>query len=713
MILRRRPRLLVALAVALTLLILFSGALFGIRAAVAWTLENLPIPISYDAFRLTLRPLGVELRGARTTSLPGLPVEESRAEKVRIAVDISRARTLLAGERSMREILRALRHLEATGLAARLTLPSYTGEVRTETLLLQIAGGAEPHKLESPGFQLSLQPRRTEQVTYAERPDGAAAPMDDPSRESREQTIADMLNLRLEEAVALTDTLPRLSFTSGESTIRVDGDEAILSGKVEGGDGELLAASMAIGELPLTLLDPSGKRHRLGGSLSGKLDLAVVSESAASLRGNIAARRVSLNHERLAEERVGPVDLRYKFDAMVDTAVPVPPPQLARRVPGTEDPPPIGAGAPDDAGLRGRLEVTAGTLRIGSVTLEARPILWGLNAPSRELPMPLPARLDLEISLPQTPLQDIVDSTPASLLGPLKGTALEGTLTWDISLEAPFRRLSWTWWEETSRVDGFQIIHIDPAYDIRSLAGAFRQRLGNGPGGQRRLVVVPPSGGGVPNPQEAPLLGTSTTGGRLDPGYRFVPYQDIAPALIGAVVTAEDGEYFRHNGVNWRALTFAAQRNLLEGEVVVGGSTIPMQLAKNLFLDGDRVIARKLQELAFVALANLSGAVSRERILEIYLNLIEFGPGVRGIAEATAHYFGRSPAELTVEQSVWLASIIRSPHFLSRHARVGRVPPYWLERMEGIMELMVERGRLTDEELQAARGVQPEFAVMP
>jgi membrane peptidoglycan carboxypeptidase len=138
-----------------------------------------------------------------------------------------------------------------------------------------------------------------------------------------------------------------------------------------------------------------------------------------------------------------------------------------------------------------------------------------------------------------------------------------------------------------------------------------------------------------------------------------------------------------------------------------------MQLAKNLFLDGDRVIARKLQELAFVALANLSEAVSRERTLEIYLNLIEFGPGVRGIAEATAHYFGRSPAELTVEQSVWLASIIRSPHFLSRHARVGRVPPYWLERMEGIMELMVERGRLTDEELQAARGVQPEFAVMP
>ena len=175
------------------------------------------------------------------------------------------------------------------------------------------------------------------------------------------------------------------------------------------------------------------------------------------------------------------------------------------------------------------------------------------------------------------------------------------------------------------------------------------------------------------------------------------------------MVTAEDGEFFRHNGVNWRAITYAAERNLEEGQIVVGGSTIPMQLAKNLFLDGDRVLARKIQELGLLALANLSEAAGKERLLEIYLNIIEFGPGIRGIAEAAERYFGTTPSELSVPQAVWLASIIRSPHVLSKHAETGQVPPYWLDRMGGIMEIMVERGRLTEEQLHEFRGVQPTF----
>lgn len=701
----RRPRQLIAigLAVILSILILLLLPLLGARAAVSSILSGLPVVVEYDRLGLSLSPLGVELTGVRVSSLPGLPIDETTADEIRVALVPGGALTLTRGQRSLPRMLEALRTVELLGVATRVQLSSHTAAIRTEGLSITGLSGGGPLSIESPGFQARLSGVKAAPASYVERSDRR----DTGAREI--ETIAERLKPMLQSAVTVSETVPPLSLNLGPSTIQVAGESAVLSGKVMIGDGSPLTGTVLVSALPLPLLDGTGGPSIPAGRLSGEVGLRLENEASASLKGTLTAEGVSLRHERVAEELIGPTSLSYEFEATINMEGPVPPAELARPVPGTSEPPPIGAGAPEDSQLTGGLKVTRGVLRIGSVELEARPVLWGLNAPAGDLPLPLPARLELEILLPETPLQEIVESIPASILGPLKGTELEGTAVWDLSLEAPLHRLSWSWWEQTSQVEGFRITTIDPRYDVRSLSETFRHRLGIGESRERPLVTIPSAAGASPGGENAPLLGSTAAGGTPDGSYRFVPYEEIAPAFIGAVITAEDGEFFRHNGVNWRALTYAAQRNLLEGEIVVGGSTIPMQLAKNVFLDGDRVIARKLQELGFVALANLSEAVSRERILEIYLNVIEFGPAVYGIAEAASHYFGTTPANLTVEQSVWLASIIRSPRFLSRHAEAGNVPPYWLERMEGIMELMVERGRLSPEEVEAARGAQPRF----
>ena len=600
------------------------------------------------------------------------------------------------------------------------------------------------------------QPAAPSSDAVAPDPDAAAPPPPAdptpaaPAREEsagRGRTIAARIEAALAQAVALRDGLPAVQLTLEDGTMTVDDEEMQLRGAVESAPGGTLVLRVRVAEAPLAAVaavagaggvqaeaattQPGSADAQPGsadvesglgapapegvsGRASGTLEVAVLSGTKARLTGAFETDDLVIRNESLAERPLGPLSLRYDFDGEIDTQAAFPAAEMARRVPGTEVPAPLGAGAPEDRGLRGAFTVTRGALQVGEVSARFEPVLQGLNAPQGELPFAAPARLDFELELVEAPLGDIVNALPPAVLGPLAGIRLGGTLSWNIALEAPIRRLSWTRWEERNRLDDFTLEEVDPAYDVRNLAGAFRHRIRAADTGYRRDVLIPPWEGESPQVymarwEQVPVLGPTPPNAQPDPTYRYVPYQAIAPSFIGAVVTAEDGEFFRHNGVNWLALTFALEVNLARGEVVTGGSTIPMQLAKNVFLDDRRVVVRKLQELALVAIANVSEAVTRERILEIYLNVIEFGPDVYGIADASAHYFGRSPAQLSVPQSVWLASIIRSPRVLSQHARAGAVPPVWLERMAGMMEIMVERERLTAAELEAARGVQPEF----
>ena len=140
---------------------------------------------------------------------------------------------------------------------------------------------------------------------------------------------------------------------------------------------------------------------------------------------------------------------------------------------------------------------------------------------------------------------------------------------------------------------------------------------------------------------------------------QWVPYQQISGHLKRAVVAAEDAKFNSHNGFDWDGIQKAYEKNVREGEIVAGGSTITQQLAKNLFFSGERAWWRKAQEAAVAVM--LETIMSKQRILEIYLNVIEWGDGVFGAEAAARYHYGISAAGLSAEQAARLAAVVPSP----------------------------------------------------
>ena len=141
--------------------------------------------------------------------------------------------------------------------------------------------------------------------------------------------------------------------------------------------------------------------------------------------------------------------------------------------------------------------------------------------------------------------------------------------------------------------------------------------------------------------------------------HQWVPYQRISGHLKRAVVAAEDAKFADHGGFDWDGIQKAYEKNLREGEIVAGGSTITQQLAKNRFFSGERAWWRKAQE-AVVAVM-LETVMSKRRILEIYLNVIEWGDGVFGAEAAARYHYGTTAAALSPEQAARLAAVVPSP----------------------------------------------------
>ncbi|MGZ8406347.1 MAG: monofunctional biosynthetic peptidoglycan transglycosylase [Nitrospira sp.] len=142
--------------------------------------------------------------------------------------------------------------------------------------------------------------------------------------------------------------------------------------------------------------------------------------------------------------------------------------------------------------------------------------------------------------------------------------------------------------------------------------------------------------------------------------WMWVPLSRISPHLRHAVVAAEDASFFSHEGFDWEGMKEAAKYNLEAGELKRGGSTITQQLAKNLYLSSERSLFRKAREALITR--SLEQHLTKKRILELYLNVAEWGQGVYGAEAAARHHFGKSAEDLTVDEAAWLAAILPSPH---------------------------------------------------
>jgi monofunctional biosynthetic peptidoglycan transglycosylase len=163
---------------------------------------------------------------------------------------------------------------------------------------------------------------------------------------------------------------------------------------------------------------------------------------------------------------------------------------------------------------------------------------------------------------------------------------------------------------------------------------------------------------------------------------QWAPYERISVHLKRAVVAAEDAKFLDHEGFDWEAIQKAIARNEKRGRVVAGASTISQQLAKNLFLSGDRSYLRKAQEAVITWM--LERTLSKRRILELYLNVAEWGEGVFGAEAAARHHFGVPASALDPAQAAWLASVLPSPRRYQR----GRVTPYLAGRVSTIYARM-------------------------
>jgi monofunctional glycosyltransferase len=147
--------------------------------------------------------------------------------------------------------------------------------------------------------------------------------------------------------------------------------------------------------------------------------------------------------------------------------------------------------------------------------------------------------------------------------------------------------------------------------------------------------------------------------------YRWVPYARISVHLKRALIAAEDAKFVEHEGFDWDGIQVALDKNWKRGKTVAGGSTITQQLAKNLFLSPAKSYTRKAEE-ALITLM-LETTLDKERILELYLNVIEWGSGVFGAEAAAQRYFNERASELSAEQAARLAAMAPNPRFYERN----------------------------------------------
>jgi len=164
--------------------------------------------------------------------------------------------------------------------------------------------------------------------------------------------------------------------------------------------------------------------------------------------------------------------------------------------------------------------------------------------------------------------------------------------------------------------------------------------------------------------------------------HRWVPYDQISEHLKRAVIAAEDQRFLDHDGFDVEAIQVAIEKNAQRGRIRHGGSTISQQLARNLFLSPRRTYARKAQEAVITMM--IEHELSKRRILEIYLNVIEWGNGIYGAEAAAQHYYGEAAADLEPEEAARLAAMIPSPRSYTRNPST----PYLEQRTESLLGQM-------------------------
>ena len=209
------------------------------------------------------------------------------------------------------------------------------------------------------------------------------------------------------------------------------------------------------------------------------------------------------------------------------------------------------------------------------------------------------------------------------------------------------------------------------------------------------LYVAAPNGSEFirNNPQTTSLIRQRTaeyqkTGKNVTVQWQWVPISRISPNIIHAVILAEDARFYKHVGFDLDAIRFALEKNMKRKKNAVGASTITQQLVKNLYLSTQKSVPRKVQEV--IIAFKMERYLSKRRILEIYLNVIEFGRGIYGVETAAQHYFNKSAAELNIDEASRLIAILPSPRHHSPYDKSN----FTEHRRKWLLSWLFKTGRI-------------------
>ncbi|RVU02102.1 penicillin-binding protein [Mucilaginibacter limnophilus] len=231
--------------------------------------------------------------------------------------------------------------------------------------------------------------------------------------------------------------------------------------------------------------------------------------------------------------------------------------------------------------------------------------------------------------------QDIFDSFPVGMFESLDGMKVAGKLKYSLNFYMNSKDVDNLKFDSRLDKDDFRIIRYGKV-NLSKLNSTFvyvPYELGK---------PMPPHTIGPENPD-------------------FTPLDQIPPDMRNAIMTAEDPSFYRHSGFVEESIRKSIVTDFKEKRFVRGGSTISMQLVKNAFLSRNKTLSRKIEEILIVWLIENNRIMTKNRMLEVYFNIIEWGRGIYGIAEASRFYFGKHPSQLTLGESIYLASIVPSP----------------------------------------------------
>lgn len=268
-------------------------------------------------------------------------------------------------------------------------------------------------------------------------------------------------------------------------------------------------------------------------------------------------------------------------------------------------------------------------------------------------------KIALKVKMRETESQEFFESLPQGLFQNFKGIQTKGKLSYNLNFAIDLSDPDSV--EFTSKLEksGFKVLKYGET-NFSKINGEFH-------------YTAYEKG----NPVRSFLVGSS------NPNY--TPISEISQYLKSALMTSEDGNFYYHGGFNEGAFRQSIATNIKEKRFARGGSTISMQLVKNVFLTRNKTVARKIEEALIVWLIESNRLVGKERMYEVYLNIIEWGPGVYGIGEASRFYFDKSPSTLTLEESIFLASIVPRPKaFRYSFDEAGNLKPH----LEGYYKLL-------------------------